>query len=204
MSRDRKVDIIEKKTVFQGYFRVDAYRLRHTLHRGGMSGEFRREVFERGHAVAVIPYDPVRRELVLLEQFRIGAYAAGIDPWLTEVVAGIIGEGETTEQVARREVEEETGLTVSDLMAALEFVASPGGSSETVTLFVGRVDATGAGGIFGLDHEDEDILVTALPVAQALALLDGGRLNNAQALISLQWFALNENKVRAAWGFDPV
>ncbi len=204
MSKDRKVEIVSRQTVFQGYFRVDAYQLRHTLHRGDMSGEFRREVFERGHAVAVLPYDPVRREVVLLEQFRIGAYTAGLDPWLTEIVAGIIGEGESTEQVARREVAEETGLVASDLLFALEYLASPGGSSETVTFYIGRVDTSKAGGIFGLDHEDEDIKTTVFPAEHVYGLVDGGKLNNSQALIALQWFVLNENKVRTAWGFPPV
>jgi ADP-ribose pyrophosphatase len=204
MKPGRKVDIIEAKTVFQGYFRVDAYRLRHSLHRGGMSGEIRREVFERGHAVSVLPYDPARREVVMLEQFRIGAYAAGTDPWLMEVVAGIIGEGETIEEVARREVKEETGLEVRDLFLAARYLASPGGTSESVAHFVAWVDASGAGGIHGLDHEDEDIRVVPMPVSDALALLDDGRPDNAQALIALQWLALHENKARARWGFGPV
>lgn len=200
----RKVEIVEKTTVFQGYFRVDAWRLRHSLHRGGMSGEICREVFERGHAVVVLPYDPVRREVVLLEQFRVGAFAAGADPWLTEVVAGIIGAGETAEEVARREMIEESGLVALDLIHAQDYLTSPGGTSESVAFYVARVDAAGAGGIHGLDHEDEDIKVTAVPVADALALLASGRLNNAQALIALQWLALNENRVRQAWGFAPV
>jgi ADP-ribose pyrophosphatase len=204
MSRDRKVEIIEKEAVFQGYFRVDAYRLKHSLHRGGMSGEIRREVFERGHAVSVLPYDPARREVVMLEQFRIGAYAAGTDPWLMEIVAGIIDEGETIEQVAKREVKEEAGLEIRDLFLAARYLSSPGGTSESVAHFVAWVDATGAGGVHGLDHEDEDIRVVPMPVPEALALLADGRFENAQALIALQWLALNENKVRARWGFDPV
>jgi ADP-ribose pyrophosphatase len=204
MKPARKVEIIEAKTVFQGYFRVDAYRLRHSLHRGGMSGEIRREVFERGHAVSVLPYDPARREVVMLEQFRVGAYAAGTDPWLMEVVAGIIGEGETVEEVARREVKEETGLEVRDLFLAARYLASPGGTSESVTHFVAWVDASGAGGIHGLDHEDEDIRVVPMAVPDALALLDDGRPDNAQALIALQWLVINENKARARWGFGPV
>lgn len=204
MSRDRKVEIIEKKAVFQGYFRVDAYRLKHSLHQGGMSGEIRREVFERGHAVSVLPYDPTRREIVMVEQFRVGAYAAGSDPWLMEIVAGIIDEGETVEQVARREVKEEAGLDVRDLFLAARYLSSPGGTSESVTHFVAWVDSSHAGGVYGVDDEDEDIRVVPMPVLEALALLADGRFENAQALIALQWLAINENKVRAHWGFDPV
>lgn len=205
MRRDRRVEIIEKTPVFQGYFRVDAYRLRHSLYAGGMSGEMRREVFERGHAVAVLPYDPVRREVVLIEQFRVGAHAAGHTPWLMEIAAGIIGDGETVENVARREVMEETGLAVQDLVYAVTYLASPGGSSETDVMFAARVDAAGAGGIHGLDHEHEDIRVVPLAVPEALALLDAGtEVLNAHLLIALQWLALNENRLREKWGFAPV
>ena len=205
MTRDRRVEIIEKTPVFQGYFRVDAYRLRHSLHAGGMSGEMRRELFERGHAVAVLPYDPVRREVVLIEQFRIGAHAAGCTPWLIEIAAGIIGDGETVEDVARREVMEETGLAVQDLVYALTYLASPGGTSETAVMFAARVDAAGAGGIHGLDHEHEDIRVAPLAVPEALAWLDAGtEVLNAHLLIALQWLALNENSLRQKWGFAPV
>ena len=104
------VEIIERATVYQGYFRVDRYRLRHSLFAGGMSAPIEREIFERGHAVAVLPYDSIRDEVVLIEQFRAGAYAAGRPAWLLEIVAGIIEPGETRETVARRETQEEAGL----------------------------------------------------------------------------------------------
>jgi ADP-ribose pyrophosphatase len=204
MSRKRKIEIIEKLSVFEGYFRVNAYRLRHELHAGGMSAEIRREVFERGHAVGVLLYDPARRQVVLLEQFRIGAHVAGFDPWLTEIVAGIIEPGESAEAVARRESFEEAGLTVTDLMAIRHYLVSPGGTSESVQLFLGCVDAGAADGIYGLDHEDEDIRVMVMDVSDAFALLDSDKANNALLVIALQWLALNENRVRTAWGFGPV
>lgn len=204
MSRKRKVEMIEKLPVHEGYFRVNAYRLRHELHSGGMSQEIRREVFERGHAVGVLLYDPARRQVVLQEQFRIGAHVAGFNPWLTEIVAGIIEPGESPEDVARREASEEAGLTVTDLITLCHYLVSPGGTSESVRLYLGRIDAEGAGGIHGLDHEDEDIRVIALDVAEALALLHDDKVDNALLVIALQWLALNENKARAAWGFDPV
>jgi ADP-ribose pyrophosphatase len=204
MNGKRKVDIIEKREAYKGYFRVNAYRLRHELHSGGMSQEIHREVFERGHAVGVLLYDPVRRQVVLQEQFRIGALVAGFDPWLTEIVAGIIEAGEDPKDVARREAHEETGLSVTDLTPIRHYLVSPGGTSESARLYLGRVDAEGAGGIHGLDHEDEDIRVIAMDVAEALALLEDDKVDNALLVIALQWLALNENKARAAWGFAPV
>ena len=199
MSKPNAVEIVEKKAVYQGYFRIDRYTLRHGLFAGGMSGTVTREVFERGHAVGLLPYDPVRDAVVLIEQFRIGAYAAGMEPWLTEIVAGIIENGETPEDVARRETLEEAGLTISDLLPMCRYVVSPGGTSESVRVFLGRVDSSHAGGIHGLNSEDEDIRVTAMPWTDAKRLLDDGKITNALGLIALQWLALNREEVRRQW-----
>jgi len=197
---DKDVETVERRTVYDGYFRIDRYRLRHRLHAGGWSGEMTREVFERGHAVGVLPYDPVRDEVVLLEQFRVGALAAGWTPWLIEIVAGIVEEGETAEDVARREAMEEAGCQVAELVHLHDYLVSPGGTSESVTLFAGRVDSAGAGGIHGLDHEHEDIRVFTLPADEALDLLARGSIRNALAVIALQWLALNRNELRKKWG----
>lgn len=196
----RHVELIGKATLFQGYFRVDRYTLRHETFAGGMSEEIAREVFERGHAAAALPYDPVRDEIVLLEQFRVGALAAGWEPWLIEVVAGIVEDGETPEDVARRETLEEAGLAAQTLEHAASILVSPGGTSETLELFCARVDSTDAGGIFGLDHEAEDIRAFVLPGSEVAALLASGKVKNATALIALQWFALNRDRLRTAWG----
>lgn len=197
---DRRVDILDHARVFEGYFRIERYRLRHSMHEGGMSEELTREVFERGHAVGVLPYDPVRDEVVVIEQFRIGAYAAGDPAWLTEIVAGIIDEGETAEQVARREIQEEAGLVAAELWPMVRYLVSPGGTSETVELFLARVDAEHAGGIHGLDHEQEDIRVFTLPLHEAETLLDAGKINNAMTLVALQWLSRHHEDVLARWG----
>ena len=112
---DRKVEIIEKRTAFQGYTRIDEYRLRHSLYQGGMGPEIKREVMERGHAILVLPYDPVRDEIVLIEQFRMGPYVRGDDPWCLEVVAGFIEDGEALEDVVRREAREEAGIELENI-----------------------------------------------------------------------------------------
>lgn len=194
-----EIEILGKSCVFDGYFRIDRYRLRHTLHQGGMSREIVREVFERGNAVGILPFDPDRDEVVMIEQFRIGAYAAGADPWLTEIVAGIIEQGESAEQVARREIAEETGLKVGDLWPMVRYLSSPGGASEKVELFLGRVDARGAGGVHGLEFEEEDIRVFPLPYADAAAMAEEGKIGNAMTLIALQWLMLHRHEVMRAW-----
>jgi len=196
---DPRVEVREKTTPFKGYFQVDRYRLRHRKFDGGWTDEMTREIFERGHAAAVLLFDPERDAVVLIEQFRPGAYAAGVDPWLIEIVAGIIEEGETPEGVVRREAVEEAGCTVSDLHPIGCFLATPGGSSETVALFCGRTDSRGAGGIHGLDHEHEDIRVLALSRQEALERLAAGGITNMPAVVALQWLALNYTELRSIW-----
>jgi ADP-ribose pyrophosphatase len=196
---ENDVEVLERSVVYDGYFRMDRYRLKHRLFDGGWSEEFTRELFERGHAVALLPYDPARDEIVLLEQFRIGAYAAGRAPWLIEVVAGIIDPGETPEEVARREAVEEAGLHVTEMMKVADYLASPGGTSETVTLYCGRVDAGEVGGIHGLDEESEDIRVMALPFDEVAALLAEPRTHNATLLIALQWLTLHRDELQRQW-----
>lgn len=199
MSKPTAVEIEKTEPVYRGYFRINRYTLRHGLFTGGMSGTITREVFERGHAVGLLPYDPVRDEVVLIEQFRIGAYVAKMEPWLTEIVAGIIEDGETPEDVARRETLEEAGLTITELLPMCRYVVSPGGTSESVRVFLGRVDSSHAGGIHGLNSEDEDIRVTAMPWQDARKLLDDGKITNALGLIALQWFALHHDEIRRRW-----
>ena len=127
---EREVRILEREVAFQGYFRVDRYRLRHTLHAGGLGAELQREVFERGHIAAVLPVDPLLERVVLIEQFRPGAWAAGWEPWLLECVAGVLEDGETGAELAHREAHEEAGLRIHQLEPIARFLSSPGASSE--------------------------------------------------------------------------
>jgi ADP-ribose pyrophosphatase len=198
-NQERVVEVIDKRTVFEGHFQVERYRLRHTLHAGGMSEPLSRELFERGQVAAVLPVDPLRDEVILIEQFRLGPYAVGWDPWLLEGVAGIIEDGESAEDVARRETLEEAGREVTDLVPVMHYISSPGACSETVALYCGRVDASGAGGVHGLADEGEDIKVMVYPVAEAIGLLDSGRIVNAKTIIALQWLALNYADLKRRW-----
>lgn len=190
------VRIHSSQTVYRGYFRLDHYRLSHRRHDGGWTGEMQRELFERGHVAAVLPYDPLRDEVLLLRQFRIGALAGGKAPWQSEIVAGIIEPGETAEDVARRETREESGCQVRELVEMYHYLASPGGSTETVRLYCGLVETADAGGIHGLEHENEDIEVTPVPFDAAWRMVEDGRIDNAPAIIALQWLALNRERLR--------
>jgi ADP-ribose pyrophosphatase len=194
-----RVEILDRSVVYDGYFQLVRYRFRHWQFAGGMGPAQARLLFARGHAAAVLPYDPVRDEVVLIEQFRIGAFEAGQDPWLLEPVAGIIEPGEDAEDVARREAVEEAGLAVLDLVPVCRSFMSSGGSSETLQCFVGRTDTTAAGGVFGLVDEGEDIMVRVLAYEDALARLDQGRLNVASTLLVMQWLARHHDSLRARW-----
>jgi len=198
MTRD-DVETIESETVWKGYFRMDRLRLRHRLFAGGWGQPITREIFERGHAAALLPYDPVRDEVVLIEQFRPGAFTAGAEPWLVEIVAGIIEEGETAEGVARRETVEEAGCTVTDIIPMMDILTTPGASSERIAIFLGRVNARGVGGIHGLIDEGEDIRVFTESLDATLARLADGGIINVTAIVALQWLALNRDKVRRIW-----
>jgi ADP-ribose pyrophosphatase len=185
------VEIIARERVFQGFFAVDKLTLKHRRYAGDWSPPFTRELFCRGRAAGVLLHDPEREQLVLVEQFRVGLLDnAQQSPWVLELVAGIIDKDESPEQMAAREVEEETGLQVSELQFICEYYNSPGGSDECISVYYGRVDASKAGGIHGLSEEHEDIKVVVLPVADALAALQAGKINNAMAIIALQWFRL--------------
>jgi ADP-ribose pyrophosphatase len=198
-SSDENVELVRQETAFQGYFKVVRYFFRHSLRKGGMSDPISREVFERGQAGAVLLYDPARDEVVLIRQFRAGAYVAGRHPFTWELVAGIIEEGETAEVMIRREVVEEAGLTVGDLIPIQNILLTPGACSEACQVFVGRVDAAKAGGVFGLASEGEDILVKVQSFTEAYAMVERNEIDNAVGVIGLQWLALHREELRKRW-----
>lgn len=196
LTRD-DVELIQHDTVFQGYYRMDRYQLRHRQYDGNWSRPITREVLERGHAAAVLPYDPVEDKVILIEQFRTGAYAHGADPWQIEIIAGIIDPNQSAEQVARREALEEAGCELfGELIPIMDYYMSPGAVSEYMSLFCAACDSKLVSGFHGLDDEDEDIRVLAVPLQRALSLLKAGKIRNSPAIIALQWLQLNHAKVR--------
>lgn len=193
------VKIERQETVFQGFFRMDKLWLTHTRFDGRQMAEFTRELFVRGDSTCVLPYDPGRDEVVLLEQFRAGALGREQSPWLLELVAGMNEAGETPEGVAQREAEEEAGLSFSRLDKICEYLVSPGGTTELVYLFCGQVSTEGAGGLFGVDDEHEDIRAHVIAADEAIAMVADGRINNAAAIIALQWLHINRPRLRQEW-----
>lgn len=193
------VEIISKQNLYKGFFEANSYRFKHKLFAGGWSPEIEREIFERGHAAAVLLFDIEADAFVLVEQFRFGALATSDHPWLLEMVAGIIEPGEEAAEVVEREAEEEAGVTISNIMPMLSYLVSPGGSTEKIDLFVAQVDSSQAQGIHGLEEEGEDIRVKVVSRSEANELLEQGVINNAATVIALQWLQLNLAKVKQAW-----
>ncbi len=205
-ARPRQFHILDQKRGWDGYFKLDVYRLQHDKFDGGKSAILEREVLERGHAVALLPYDPVRDEVVLIEQFRPGTLSVqnhypDMPVWLTEIVAGIIEDGENAEDVARRETIEEAGCEIiGPLELISRYYVTPGCSSETVTMYYGRVDTSKAGGIHGLAEEGEDIRVFTVSAGECFAMLQNGQLCNATATIAVQWLMLHRDRIRREAG----
>lgn len=195
----KDVKILEQRRVYQGHFQLDCLKLQYRLFNGGWGKPVFREVFERGDAVAVLLFDPQRDQLVLIEQFRIGTLKKTNNPWLIEIVAGVMDAEESAEQVAKRETKEETGLSLHNLFPISHYWVSPGGSTERIYLFCAQVDSSLAQGIHGLASEGEDIRLHLVPLKEAYNLVNEGKIDNATTIIALLWLQQNEQKVRKAW-----
>lgn len=194
------VEILKTETPFRGFFRVDKVTLRHRAYEGGWAAPVAREIFVRGEAAAVLPYDPGRQEILLVEQFRVGALGWRASPWCLELIAGIADQpGEAHDDLVRREAGEEAGITLHEVEPICHYMPSPGGSDERLSLFVARADLAGAGGIHGHAHEGEDIRVVTVPVSEIPALLASGLLDNAASIIALQWLQLHKSDIDARW-----
>lgn len=191
------VERVEDQQLYSGFFALEKRRLRHRQFNGGWSETIDREVHVRRNAVGVLLYDPVRDRVVLVEQIRAGALNDELSPWKLEPVAGLVEQGETPADVARREAHEEAGCEITELIELHRYYPSPGACTEQVTLFCGLIDSTDVGGVHGVEHEHEDILVHVMPFPEAWDRLMAGQLDNAMALIGFHWLARERATLRA-------
>ncbi len=193
------VEVTGTETGYQGFFRIDRIRLKHRTFEGGWTPEFQRELFERGEAVCVLLFDPQRDIVVLTEQFRIGALNDERSPWLLELVAGMVEEGETYAEVAERETLEEAGCRYYELLPVCRYWVSPGGTSERVQIYCGLIDSDGVGGVHGLADEHEDIRLVSLNFDEAWQAVEEGTINNAATIMALQWLKIRHSDVTARY-----
>ncbi len=194
--------ILREEPLYDGFFKLKKIYFKHKLFAGGESDIVVRELLIKGAAVAVIAYDPMRDEVVMVEQVRIGAYDPKLNnsPWLLELIAGMVETGESPEEVAIRESEEEAGIKVENLTHALSVWDSPGGTIERIHILAGMTDSTTAQGLHGLAEEHEDIRVHVLPREKAYEMVSNGEIDNCIAVLGLQWLQLNYQKLIQAWG----
>lgn len=179
--------ILKREKSFSGFFNLFSYRIEHALFNGG-TGVIDREVLHRGHAAAVMPYDPATDSILLIEQFRAGAMHTEHNPWLFEFIAGMVEEGEHSRDVVRREAQEEAGIELGDVNFINTYFPSPGGSAETIDLYWAVADLSNAGGVFGLPTEGEDIRSSVYTFDEAMQMLDDGVINNSVTMLLLLWF----------------
>lgn len=196
-------EILAEQTVHHGRFPKQVLRFRFRRFDGTMSRPLSWEVWRRGQAAALLPYDPETDRVVLIEQFRLPALLAGLAPRLLEVPAGLLDEDDP-ERCARRETTEEAGLSVGRTEKLGLYLLTPGGSDERIHLFAGEVaapptGADGIGGRFGLAEEGEDIRVRVFDANDAIEAAFDGRVSNATTAIALAWLGLNRDRLRREW-----
>ena len=189
------VTISAVETKYDGFFKLNEYELKHKLFSQKQSNTFTREIFERGDAVVVMLYDPLKDSVLLLEQFRPGVLRANVTPWMLEFIAGMFDDNESPIDVAIREAKEEANidLTPESIKPIMKYFSSPGGTSECIYLYWATFDSSdiSSGSIHGLAHENEDIMLHVVSRIEALALLTEGKISNAATVIGLQWLAIN-------------
>lgn len=182
-------ELLERDEPYARFFSVEDLRLRHRLNAGGWSDELMRTVFVSGDAVVALPWDPVRDRVLLIDQFRPAPAARGdAQPWLYETIAGRIDPGETPEETARREAEEEAGITFSRLFEAPANYPSPGALAELLYLFIAIADLPDdSAGLGGAAHEGEDIRSHLVPRARLMEMVDAGEIRNGPLLTLALW-----------------
>ena len=189
-----KFEIINKKNIHNGFFKMNEYILKYKKYDGSWSKEVKREIFGGAMVSAVLPYDPVKREIVLIQQFRPGTIAKEFNNYLYEIVAGIIDPGETAEDTAKRECLEETGCKIKKITPIQGYFPAPGSSESFYHLFLGEIDTFEGERVMGLESENEDILVRSYKLSDVKEMMEKGEILNGLTLIALQWFFLNINK----------
>lgn len=198
---EKDVEISNRAVLHDGFCHIERYEMRHKLFKGGWTPTYIRELMIKPRVAAALPYDPGRNKVVLIEQFRVGALGKNTTPWLIEIVAGIMDQvhEESYEELIRREMREEACLDIEVLLPVCDYLVTPGCSTEKVKLFCAKIDSTKAPKFCGLLSEYEDIKVHVVEAQEAFAAVRSGQINNAAAIIALQWLELNLESVNKKW-----
>jgi ADP-ribose pyrophosphatase len=193
------VTVASRTEAHAGFFGLEVLDLRHRRFDGGTSAGLRREVFVSGDAVTVLPYDPRRDRVLVIEQFRTGPLERGDPlPWQLEAIAGRIDPGEAPEEAARREAVEEAGLVLRRLEPVADYYPSPGAMTEYIYSFVALCDLPdGVAGVFGAAEEGEDIKGHLLGFEDLMAAVASGEVSNAPMILTALWLQRERGRLRA-------
>ncbi|APH54265.1 ADP-ribose pyrophosphatase [Granulibacter bethesdensis] len=198
------IKIKSRHIAWKGRYAVELISFRNRRFDGAWSGLQRWEIWRRGKASAVLPYDPASDTVILIEQIRIAALAAGLEPVMTEIPAGMRDSGEDPAETAHRECLEETGLTLKRLIHAGNYLLTPGGSDETLSLYIGEANSPALyhgdyAGTGGLRAENEDIRIRVVPARQAIEAAIAGQFSNVVTTVALLWLAAQRDRIKRDW-----
>lgn len=197
-----RVDVAQDRVLWAGFFETVQSDLTHGRFDGTDSAQVTRAGFETGDAVTVLPYDPIRDRVMVVQQFRYGPCLRGDPhPWTIEPIAGRIDLGESTDDCARREAIEEAGLTLGDLHLVSGFYPTGGAVSEYITSYVGIADLPDeAAGLGGAADEDEDIRAHLIDWDVFIDILDSGEGETGPLIMSGYWLARHRERLRREAG----
>jgi len=189
-----KYKIINKKNLYSGFFGLNKYKFIHEKHNGDWTDTVEREIFSGAHVSSLLPYDPVKEEIILIQQFRAGILSRYDEDYLYEIVAGIIDGDEKPQETAKRECFEETGCKVKKIIPIQAYFPAPGSSESYYHLFLGEINSFDGERIKGLESENEDILVKSFKINDVRNMLKKKKIKNGLTLIAIQWFFLEYYK----------
>lgn len=202
--KKRFFEILKRERMYEGDCRADRYQVRHEKMANRGTDSYAREIFTIGPVAAVLPYDPLRHEIVLVEQFRAGAMVAGEkNPWILEPPAGLICPPDTPEKTARTEAWEEARCVIKELIPLFRMHPSPGNVSQLTRIYAGRTSTEKIGGICSISEVNEETRPRVFSVGAISGLLSRGRIVNGVTIIALQWMLLNHELLNKKWAALP-
>jgi ADP-ribose pyrophosphatase len=184
-----------RSALHHGFLHVHKYKIQHTMFSGKNTNPIYRELVLLPKSIGVILYDPQKNAVVMIEQFRMGAFLNNDDPWLLEIVAGFVENNETIVEAVKREVVEEANYKPEQVVHIADVLLSPGYSTEKMSLHCALINARNVSEVLGVAAENEDIRTHVFPVDKLYSMLEAGDINNAPAIIAIQWLKINQHKL---------
>ncbi len=183
--------VISKRNLYKGFFELREITLKYKKHDGEWTNNLKRELFSGAQVAALLPYDPISKKIILINQFRPGIIKQKINPMINEIVAGIVDKNEKPKKAAIRECKEETGCKAKKVKKIISFFPAPGSSESYYHLYLGEIVSFEGHRITGQSHENEDILAKCYSINEIKKMIKKNQIINGLTLIAIQWFLLN-------------